>query len=92
MLSICVRPLGKHRGSRRGSTPAAAVCSSWSVSGGEAPYHLPRAFPVDGEADQLIVRVADLPPAALRLLDDGVGRLRGGCGRGVASQVNVAQT
>ena len=52
------------------------------VSGGEPAHHLPRALPVDRQADQLVVRVAHLPPAALRLLHDLVRRLRG-CGRGV---------
>ena len=78
-----VRPLGKHRGSRRRSLPRLPCVSSWFVSGGEAPHHLSRALPVHREADQLVVRVAHLPPAALRLLDDGVGRLLGGYGRGV---------
>jgi hypothetical protein len=48
---------------------------------GPAIVHLARALLLDGEAHQLVVRIAHLPPAAVLLLDDAAGGLRGG-GRG----------
>lgn len=74
-------------GNRDFSATAEVLIRLILISGRKPPHHLSRSAPEYGEADQLAVRIAHLPPAGFRLLDDRVGRLRGGCGCGVLRRV-----
>jgi hypothetical protein len=53
--------------------PRAPARGAVLVSRGQPAYHLGRALLLDGDAHQLVLRVAHLPVPAVALLDDAEG-------------------